>query len=84
MVSRLARRLTGVASLSFTAEQALNEALYTESSDFDGRLYQYNDPVGLNRLHSHYGEMEGAFWSLEFSVENYDVIIRADGTVNIQ
>ena len=69
--------------LSFRVEQALEDALSVESES-GGELYQHIDPEGLNRLHRHFNEVDGAFWSLEFSVENHDIIVRADGTVSVQ
>lgn len=62
--------------------QRVREALADAAGD-NQELYHHIDPEGINRLHRHFEEMDGSFWSLEFEVDGFSVVVRADGTVNV-
>lgn len=70
--------------LSTSVVDAFSDAEGVDPADLDIQLYQYIDLEALNRLRRHFEDMNGSFWSIEFSIEEYDVVVRADGTVSVQ
>ena len=70
--------------LSTAVVNAVSDAMGVPPAELDDRLCRHVDLEGVNRLHRHFRELDGAFWSLEFSLDGHDVVVRADGTVSVQ
>lgn len=51
--------------------------------DVDLKLYDYLDLEALDDLFNHASRRGNAMWTMEFSVEGYDVTVRDDGAVTI-
>lgn len=51
--------------------------------DVDVRLYDYLDLEALDDLFSHASRKGNAMWTMEFSVEGYDVTVHDDGAVTV-
>lgn len=70
--------------LSVDVLRTFADAKGVDPEELDVQLYEHIDLEALNRLHRHYEDVDGAFWSIEFSIDDCEFVVRADGTVSIQ
>lgn len=75
---------TGSGLLSINVLKALADAKGVEPDETGVQLYHHIDTEALNRLHRHYADMDGAFWSIEFAIDGLEFVVRADGTVSVR
>jgi len=70
--------------LSVNVVKAFADAKGLEPGEMDVQLYNHIDTEALNRLHRHFMDMDGTFWSIEFTIDDYEFVVRADGTVSVR
>ena len=70
--------------LSVKVVEAFADAKGVEPAEMDVQLYNHVDTEALNRLHRHFMDMDGTFWSMEFTIDDYEFVVRADGTVSVR
>lgn len=69
--------------VSVAVVEALAAVEEVRPMEVDVRLYDYLDTDALDKLFDHAGVNGRGGWTIEFSVDGYDVTVSGDGTVTV-
>lgn len=81
--SHVQREPVTVDELSVAIVEAVASMKDVDPVDVEFRLYDYLDPEALDDLYRHATGEGGSAWTLEFTVDGFEMTVRSDGDITI-